>query len=93
VGVSAVSIDAKIRSVMRDGETIVLHLEPRFDGRVNRFTLAGQERLRIVPPITRMPDPGLAVWGNSGTVVVVQRDHSEWRYERVGTTRMREVKP
>ncbi len=85
------SIDAKIRNVNQDGDAYVLDLEPRWDARVRRFQGPGQDILRIEPPITRLPAPGMVVWGNSGTVVIVLPDHSEWRYERIGVTRLREA--
>ena len=86
------SIDGKIRqtSVLHDG-ALLIDLEPRWDERVRRFTEVGQFQLMVEPPITRTPAPGLAVWGNSGTVVVVQPDHTEWRYERHGIVVLREV--
>lgn len=91
-GGGAVSIDAKIRRIERDGDDLVMHLEPRWDARVHRWSLTGQDRLRVKQP-TWEPPASAIVWGNSGTVVVVSPDGSERLYERTTITTLREARP
>jgi hypothetical protein len=86
------SIDAKIRNVERDGDDLVLNLEPRWNMRVHQWSITGQDRLRIERP-TWEPPAGTTVWGGSGTVVVVSPDGSERRYERTTITTLREARP
>jgi len=85
------SIDAKIRSVEpRADGGFTLNLEPRWDRRVRRFSIEGQPVLQILPPVTWVPEPGLAIWGGSGTIIVVERDGSERWYERLSLYGLRE---
>jgi hypothetical protein len=88
------SIDGRIRSTstLADG-ALLIDLEPRWDARVRRFSEVGQFQLMVEPPVTRIPEAGLKIWGNSGTVVIVQLDHSEWRYDRKGFVVLREAHP
>lgn len=84
----AVSIDAKIRSFEFDEDTLVLFLEPRYDGRVAHFQIPGQARLRI-EKVKWLPEPGMVVWGNAGEVVIGS-GAAEHHYERIGLITLRE---
>lgn len=84
------SIDAKIRRVERAGADLVLHLEPRWDARVHRWSTTSQDRLRI-EQATWEPPAGVPIWGGSGTVIVVLPNGDERRYERVTITKLRET--
>lgn len=82
------SINAKIRDTERNGHSLTLFLEPRWDERVDRFSIVGQPMLRI-EHVTWEPQPGMIVWGGSGEVVIgwgVDEHH----YDRIMTMTLRE---
>ena len=83
------SVDAKIRRVERDGNDLVLHLEPRWDSRVGRWSINGQDRLRI-EQATWEPSAGDGIWGGSGVVIIVQNGRGEHAYDRISITHLRE---
>lgn len=85
------SIDGRVRDTEpRDDGSLVIHIEPRWDFRVHRFSMTGEEHLIVDPPVTWTPEPGIAIWGNSETIVVEDGNPAH-RYERISIVHLREA--
>lgn len=86
------AIDARIRTVIQDGNNLILELAPRVVDN-KHLTLAGQERL-VIENFTHIPASGQAIWGGADMVHiepgfgVVETRH----YRRIGSTRLQEKK-
>lgn len=80
------AIDARIRTVLQDGEDLILELAPRVTDN-KHLTNPGQPQL-IIKNFTHVPVSGQAIWGVSDSCIIEPGFGitEQRKYKRVGST-------